>query len=60
MTQGKLSIGETRRVLARARLLRVGSPLCIGQVDLTDARGHAIGTALATYMILGGTQSASS
>ena len=60
MTQRKLSIGETRRVLARARLLGAGSTLCIGRVDLTDAQGHAIGTALVTYMILGGTQSASS
>jgi uncharacterized protein (TIGR00369 family) len=48
------------RVLARAKLLRVGSTLCIGQVDITDAKGHAIGTALVTYMILGATQSTSS
>jgi uncharacterized protein (TIGR00369 family) len=48
------------RVLARARLLRVGSTICIGRVDISDGKGNAIGTALVTYMILGGTPSASS
>jgi uncharacterized protein (TIGR00369 family) len=41
------------RVFARAHLLRVGSTLCVGRVDITDSRANAIGTALVTYMILG-------
>jgi uncharacterized protein (TIGR00369 family) len=40
------------RIFARARLLRMGSTLCVGSVDLTDARGKRIGTALVTYMLL--------
>jgi uncharacterized protein (TIGR00369 family) len=48
------------RILARCHLLRVGSTLCIGRVDIADGRSRAIGTALVTYMILGGPQSASS
>lgn len=44
----------TGRVFARSRLLRVGSTLCVGSVDLTDAQRRAVGTALVTYMILGG------
>jgi uncharacterized protein (TIGR00369 family) len=41
------------RVFARSRLLRVGSTLCIGRVDIVDSLRRAIGTALVTYMILG-------
>jgi uncharacterized protein (TIGR00369 family) len=48
------------RIFARSRLLRVGSTLCIGRVDIADGQSRAIGTALVTYMILGGTPSASS
>lgn len=48
------------RIFARSRLLRVGSTLCIGRVDLADGQSRAIGTALVTYMILGGAPSASS
>lgn len=40
------------RVFARARLLRVGSTLCVGSVDLTDTRGNHLGTAIVTYMLL--------
>ena len=39
-------------LLARARLLRVGSTLCVGRVDLTDAQGNAVGTAIVTYIFL--------
>ena len=46
------------RVFARAHLLRVGSTLCIGRVDITDARAKGIGTALVTYMILGAREAA--
>ena len=48
------------RVFARSRLLRVGSTLCIGRVDIADEQSRAIGTALVTYMILGGSQRAAS
>jgi uncharacterized protein (TIGR00369 family) len=41
------------RIFARSHLLRVGSTLCVGRVDLADSRRRAIGTALVTYMILG-------
>jgi len=37
---------------ARARLLRVGSTLCVGRVDLTDSRAKAVGTAIVTYIFL--------
>src|SRR5580693_3490396 len=40
------------RIFARSHLLRVGSTLCVGSVDLTDEHGRAIGTAIVTYMIL--------
>ena len=37
---------------ARARLLRVGSTLCVGRVDLTDSHSNAVGTAIVTYIFL--------
>jgi len=40
------------RLIARARLLRVGSTLCVGSVELTDAKKRSIGAALVTYMFL--------
>ena len=40
------------RMFARARLLRVGSTLCVGSVELTDERAQLIGTAIVTYMFL--------
>ncbi len=40
------------RIFARSRLLRIGSTLCVGSVDLTDARGRQLGAALVTYMLL--------
>ena len=40
------------RIFARARLLRIGSTLCVGAVDLTNTRGQRLGTALVTYMLL--------
>jgi uncharacterized protein (TIGR00369 family) len=44
--------GTDGRMFARARLLRIGSTLCVGSVDLTDTRGNNLGTALVTYMLL--------
>jgi acyl-CoA thioesterase len=40
------------RLLARSHLLRIGSTLCVGNVDLTDEHGRAIGTAIVTYMFI--------
>jgi uncharacterized protein (TIGR00369 family) len=40
------------RIFARARLLRIGSTLSVGNVDLTDTKGNLIGVAIATYMFL--------
>jgi uncharacterized protein (TIGR00369 family) len=42
----------TTKIFACARLLRIGSTLCVGSVDLTDAQGKQLGTALVTYMLL--------
>jgi uncharacterized protein (TIGR00369 family) len=39
-------------LFARARLLRIGSTLCVGRVDLTDDQRNAVGTAIATYIFL--------
>src|SRR6266478_1449159 len=36
------------RIFARARLLRIGSTLSVGSVDLLDTKGNLIGTAIAT------------
>ena len=40
------------RLFARARMLRIGSTLCVGSVDLTDSQGGTLGAALVTYMLL--------
>lgn len=40
------------RIFARARILRLGATVCVGRVDLSDAQGRMVGTALLTYMIL--------
>ena len=42
----------TTTIFARARLIRIGTTLCVGSVDLRDARGKQLGTALVTYMVL--------
>jgi acyl-CoA thioesterase len=40
------------RMLARARLLRVGATLAVGTVELTDSKARLIGTAIVTYLFL--------
>jgi uncharacterized protein (TIGR00369 family) len=40
------------RIFARSHLLRIGSTLCVGNVDLTDEDGRSIGTAIVTYMFV--------
>lgn len=40
------------RLRARSRLLRVGSTICVGHVDLTDEQRRSVGVAIVTYMML--------
>jgi uncharacterized protein (TIGR00369 family) len=40
------------KIVARARLRRIGSTLAIGQVDLSDSKGALVGIAIVTYKIL--------
>jgi uncharacterized protein (TIGR00369 family) len=40
------------RLLARSRLVRVGSTICVGRVDLSDERRRSVGVAIVTYMFL--------
>jgi len=40
------------RIFARSHLLRIGSTLCTGRVDLTDEHARSIGTAIVTYIFL--------
>lgn len=40
------------KVTARARILKMGSTLCIGRVDLVNDAGELVGVALLTYMLL--------
>jgi acyl-coenzyme A thioesterase PaaI-like protein len=40
------------RLLARSRLVRVGSTICVGQVDLSDHQRRDVGVAIVTYMLL--------
>jgi acyl-CoA thioesterase len=40
------------RLLARSKLVRVGSTICVGQVDLQDDRRRPVGLAIVTYMML--------
>jgi uncharacterized protein (TIGR00369 family) len=42
------------RLLARCKLLQVGTTLCVGQVSLTDEKRREVGVAIATYMFLDG------
>jgi uncharacterized protein (TIGR00369 family) len=41
-----------RKITARARLLRMGSTLCVGRVDMFDDARELVSTALVTYMLL--------
>ncbi|MBZ5617504.1 MAG: PaaI family thioesterase [Acidobacteriia bacterium] len=40
------------RLLARSRLVRIGSKICVGQVDLSDEHRRSVGLAIVTYMFL--------
>jgi uncharacterized protein (TIGR00369 family) len=41
------------RLFARARLVRIGSQICVGAVELSDDHRRKVGAALVTYMLLG-------
>lgn|SRR5215472_16973313 len=43
---------KTGKVKARARLLRIGSTLAVGRVDLFDHQRRLAGAALVTYKLL--------
>ncbi len=43
---------ERGKITARSRLLRVGSTLCVGRVDVRDSRRRLVAAALVTYMRL--------
>jgi acyl-CoA thioesterase len=40
------------RLVARSRLVRLGSTICVGRVDLADAKRRSVGLAIVTYMLL--------
>ena len=40
------------RIFARSHLLRVGSTLAVGSVELTDSKARLVGTAIVTYLFL--------
>jgi len=40
-------------LFARARLIRVGSSICVANVELSDSVRRKVGIALVTYMLLG-------
>jgi uncharacterized protein (TIGR00369 family) len=57
MTTIELKINYLRpvahgKVLARARLLKVGTTICVGRVDVKDSAGKIVGAALVSYMLL--------
>ncbi len=39
------------RLLARSRLVRIGSRICVGQVELSDEHRRSVGIATVTYML---------
>ena len=42
----------TGTITARARIIRMGSTLCIGRVDLFNGSREPAGVALLTYMLI--------
>jgi acyl-coenzyme A thioesterase PaaI-like protein len=40
-------------MIARAHLLRIGKNLCVGRVDLFDAKRKLVAAAIVTYILLG-------
>ena len=48
-------VGEGK-VRARARLLKVGTTICVGRVEVKNAAGKIVAAALVSYMLLGAEQ----
>jgi len=42
------------RIVARSHLVRLGSSICVGRVDLFDAQKKSVGLAVVTYMLIDG------
>jgi acyl-CoA thioesterase len=40
------------RLVARSHLVRIGSSICVGRVDLADGHRRSVGLAIVTYMFL--------
>jgi acyl-coenzyme A thioesterase PaaI-like protein len=40
------------RLLARSHLVRIGSSISVGRVDLSDGHRRSVGLAIVTYMFL--------
>ena len=40
------------RMVARSHLVRIGSTICVGRVDLMDEHRRSVGLAIVTYMFL--------
>ena len=40
------------RLVARSHLVRIGSTICVGRVDLSDGTRQSVGVAIVTYMLL--------
>ena len=58
MTTVELKINYLRpisegRMVAKARVVKVGKTLCVAGVDLFDGDGNQLAVALVTYMLLG-------
>lgn len=45
-------ITEGDKLVARSHLVRVGQNLCVGRVDMKDAKGTLAAVAIVTYMLL--------
>ena len=41
------------KVRARARLVKVGTTICVGRVDVKNASGKIVAATLISYMLLG-------
>ena len=39
------------RLVARSHLVRIGSKICVGRVDMWDAHKKSVGLAIVTYML---------
>ena len=40
------------RLVARSHLVRIGSSICVGRVELSDGHRRSVGLAIVTYMFI--------